>query len=83
MGSKNTPGRYDCFGAAEPDEPMFILLGRDPDAPQLVRDWVIRRQARGEAGDKLMEALDCAAKMEAFRIERDRRPHPPIIQADD
>ena len=82
MGSKENPGRFDCYGAAEPDEPMFILLGRDPDAPQLVRDWVIRRQARGEAGDKLMEALDCASKMDAFRMDRDRRPKPPVIETD-
>lgn len=27
MGSKNNPGKYDCYEAADPDEPMFILLG--------------------------------------------------------
>lgn len=83
MGTKNEPGRFDCYGAAEPDEPMFILLGRDPHAPQLVRDWVVKRQAMGESGDKLMEALDCAQKMEDFRRARDARPKPPVLVVGD
>ena len=28
MGTKNNPGRFDCYGNAEPDEPIFVLLGR-------------------------------------------------------
>lgn len=39
MATKNKPGEFDCYAAAEPDEPMFILLARDPSAPFLVSIW--------------------------------------------
>lgn len=39
MGTKNKPGEFDCYENAHPDEPMFILLARDPLAPDLVRRW--------------------------------------------
>lgn len=39
MGTKNNPGKFDCYAKADPDEPMFILLGRDPLAPSLVLMW--------------------------------------------
>lgn len=83
MGTKNNPGRFDCLGAAEPDEPMFILLARDPSAPTLIREWVKLRIASGESGDKLMEALDCAQKMDDYRMARDAWPKPLVIEADD
>ncbi len=43
MGTKNNPGAYDCLAAAEPDEPMFILLARDPSAAWLVEAWLALR----------------------------------------
>ena len=43
MGTKNNPGDFDCYTNAEPDEPMFILLARDPLAPFLVALWVYFR----------------------------------------
>jgi hypothetical protein len=39
MGTKNIPGTFDCYANAEPDEPMFVLLGRDPLAPFLMSMW--------------------------------------------
>ena len=39
MGTKNNPGQFDCYANAEPDEPMFVLLGRDRLAPFLVSIW--------------------------------------------
>ncbi len=39
MGSKLSPGAYDCYSAAEPDEPMFFLLARDLTAEFLVAAW--------------------------------------------
>ena len=39
MGTKNNPGEFDCYFNAEPDEPMFVLLARDPLAPFLVSIW--------------------------------------------
>lgn len=43
MGTKNNPGKFDCYDAALPDEPMFVLLARDP----VVREWVRRRAISG------------------------------------
>jgi|SRR5882672_7618846 len=39
MGTKNNPGRFDCHASAEPDEPLFTLLGRDRLAGHLVSIW--------------------------------------------
>lgn len=39
MGTKNNPGKFDCYTNAEPDEPMFVLLGRDRLAAHLVSIW--------------------------------------------
>lgn len=39
MGTKNNPGSFDCYEKAEPDEPMFVLLARDPRAANLARLW--------------------------------------------
>lgn len=85
MGTKNQPGRFDCYDAAEPDEPIFILLARDPVAADLVREWVKRRQALdgGSEGDKHMEALACAASMDVFRLALTNRVAPPVVRADD
>jgi len=63
MGTKNNPGKFDCLAAAHPDEPTFVLLGRDRDAPALVRRWANVRAARGEDPEKVAEARDCAARM--------------------
>lgn len=45
MGTKNNPGDYDCHAKAEPDEPMFTLLARDPLAADLVHLWAALRGA--------------------------------------
>jgi hypothetical protein len=75
MGSKNNPGAFDCYAAAEPDEPMFVLLGRDPLASDLVEIWARRRagsrgaylEAHAGGGDpKVREALECARAMERW-----------------
>jgi hypothetical protein len=42
MGTKNQPGEFDCYAAANPDEPMFIMLGRDGSAAGRVRSWARR-----------------------------------------
>ncbi len=66
MGTKNKPGEFDCLQNAEPDEPFFVLLGRDPMAPLLVRVWVVLRELVGENPDKLAEAVRCAEDLEAW-----------------
>ncbi len=61
MATKNNPGKFDCYENADPDEPMFVLLGRDPTAPILVDLWVkIRRELACTEPEKLAEAEACA-----------------------
>lgn len=67
MTTKNNPGQFDCYANAKPDEPMFILLGRDKDAPALVRAWAKVREEQGEDSKKVEEARACADAMEEWR----------------
>jgi hypothetical protein len=63
MGTKNNPGKFDCHAKAEPDEPMFTLLGRDPCAPILIEIWAAMRRTLstdGKDAEKIEEALSCA-----------------------
>ena len=67
-----------CYQAALEDEPMFILLGRDPGAPVLVRSWAHKRQAEvwngtrpAEDQAKVDEAFAQADKMTAWRDAND------------
>lgn len=39
MGTKANPGKFDCYGKAAADEPLFTLRAKDPVAPQLVLVW--------------------------------------------
>ena len=67
MATKNNPGKYDCYEKAHPDEPMFVLLGRDLMAPTLVRQWAAMRRAQEESPEKVAEAEACADAMEAWQ----------------
>lgn len=74
MGTKNDPGKFDCYGEAYPDEPLFILRASDQRAPLIVRIWAeaYRDHKRryemwnGEAMEKYSEALNVATAMEAW-----------------
>lgn len=75
MGTKRNPGKFDCYEAAAPDEPMFVLLGRDKHAPMLVELWAEMRRLDGESIVKIVEAEDCAEAMRRWRIAtRDKMP---------
>jgi hypothetical protein len=67
MGTKNNPGKYDCLSKAEPDEPMFVLLARDKDAPAVVELWALLRERAGEDKEKIHEALGCSLAMRVWR----------------
>lgn len=74
MGTKNNPGKFDCYANAEPDEPMFILLARDQTAPLRVEEWANAREHLIFCGmkpesDRAMveEARECAEAMRAWR----------------
>lgn len=74
MGTKNNPGTFDCYAKAEPDEPMFILLGRDKYAPVLVALWVNLRAADGATElAQVEEALALSQEMLQYRRERQQR----------
>lgn len=67
MGTKLNPGRFDCYANAKPDEPMFILLARDPQAPTLVRLWAASRVTAEGCTDKVEEALRLADAMDDWK----------------
>ena len=78
MGTKNNPGAIDCYGNALDDEPMFILLGRDPNAPKLVAAWADARELAIHQGlrpqsdmSMVLEAHQCAANMREWRSKND------------
>lgn len=52
MVDKKRQVRNDFYSKAEPDEPVFVLLARDPDFSSLVRHWIWRRRQRIARGQK-------------------------------
>jgi len=52
------PGPFDALEKAEPKEPMFPLLARDPDAPATITEWARLRRNRAIRlyGDSASEA---------------------------
>lgn len=71
MGTKEYPGKYDCYANAKSDEPMFIFLGRDRDAPDRIDDWALIREDNGEDSDMVHEARVCAQAMRIYRARLD------------
>lgn len=71
MSTKQNAGAFDCYAKLIDDEPYFVLRAKDPDAPQVVEDWVRRRSQRAgnEQNPKLEEALQTAAAMRQWRLE--------------
>lgn len=72
MGTKNNPGQFDCYANADPDEPMFVLLGRDKHAPTLVWLWAALREIDGEQPDVVSEARDCMSAMLIWQHDHGR-----------
>lgn len=67
MGTKNNPGQFDCHANALPDEPMFVLLARDPEFYSLIRKWAQKRARAVNCGlrpsedmELVNEAMECA-----------------------
>lgn len=76
MGTKMDKGDYGCYEQALPDEPMFVLLARDPDFHRLVRKWAKRRSQDVQCGlrpnsdmDMVAEAEECAFEGRKWRKE--------------
>lgn len=78
MGTKKDPGEFDCYEAARDDEPMFVLLARDPEAANLVETWAVAREMRLGAKmteadrRKVADARKCAKAMRRWH-EKNRR----------
>lgn len=68
MGTKKNPGKFDCYENAAEDEPMFVLLARDPLAPLLVRKWAYL--SKGQSKEKKAEAVKCAVDMKKWRDKK-------------
>lgn len=75
MGTKAHPSNFDCYANAEADEPMFTVLGRDKDAPLLVKMWALLREQAVEMGAKPPSdlAMVAEARQVAYEMERWRR----------
>lgn len=73
MGTKNNPGKFDCYEAADPDEPMFVLLARDASAPHLVRLWAAVRI--GDIFTAVQEFANLVKGMAERRITYGSREH--------
>ncbi len=56
-----------------PGEPFFVLLGRDPQAPDLVRDWAIHRDLAEPGEPKVSDALRIVKAMQQYKLD-----HPDI-----
>jgi hypothetical protein len=84
MGTKDNPATFDCYAHALPDEPMFVLLARDPDFYRLVLKWGARRLSDIQCGERplsdmamVLEANDCAitgAEWRKNNLGKWRRP---------
>lgn len=88
MGTKENPGKFDCYHLADDDEPMFVLLARDYTAPDLVDRWAEQRMQAILLGfkprDHLLkvdEAQACARAMREWLKKHPehffRQPSPP------
>lgn len=73
MSTKENPGTYNAYAKAEPDEPMFVLLARDREAPAVIRIWAtlwlqeLKLGIRPESDRaQVEEALRCMSEMEIW-----------------
>ncbi len=67
-------GNHDCLAKRRPGEPMFILLGRDPDAWQIVRAWAARRLNAGGDPEHSLQGMKTANAMREYAADPSNRP---------
>ncbi len=84
MGTKQTPGRYDCYAALQHDEPHFVMMARDEHFARVVAFWALLRMQSIAAGtdpladvDKVMEALQVAREGTEWRAVKLAMPDLP------
>ncbi len=78
MTNKNHPGPFNCYAAALPDEPIFVILGRDPAAPRAMREWSKERDLRGKnkTPDDIERIHSVNAQIQEMIVWRDRNLNP-------
>lgn len=82
MGTKNNPGKFDCYEKLDGDEPYFILRANDRQAPALVRAWAKERERVAANSDdledleKAVEATILSYQMEFWRKNKDKEESP-------
>jgi hypothetical protein len=84
-----TPANRDCLVKAKPGEPMFIILGRDPDGGNIVRLWAQRRFDAGDT-EHAGPVFAIADAMDTWRAAGhlpesapDASAYPPIARNDE
>lgn len=70
MATKDNPGEIDYYERAEPDEPIWPLLGRDRHAAALIRLWAEMREREGEPAESVAEARQAASDFEEVARKR-------------
>lgn len=65
-----------CIQKAHEDELLFVLMARDPTAPEVVMEWV-RRNITLQPVEKLAEAIKCAQNMHNTQRMHYKRSHRP------
>jgi hypothetical protein len=58
-----------------PDEPVFTLMGRDPQAPRLIREWADQREERIAAGHSPITDYAAVARARALADEMEEWRH--------
>jgi hypothetical protein len=64
--------QFSCLNRAHESARLFVILARDPAAPVAIRAWVAERLRLGknmQTDSQIVEALDCADRMERERAE--------------
>jgi len=78
MATKENPGRFDCYANARPNEPMFVLLGRDPVAWYLVLQWAelrIKLALNQTDDDQTEDAFKTAMALKEYAAEQGKDPN--------
>lgn len=74
MSTKECPGDFDFYRKARGDEPIFVMLGRDKHAPQLVELWARIRDEVGDDPEQVNDARKCANDMRKYRYAKRGAP---------
>jgi hypothetical protein len=70
-----------CLNRAKPDEWLFVLLGRDEDAPATVLDWIERRLRRGKNAPDDPQIVEARKWVETVQTEQ-REPRKPDLSTE-